>query len=205
MEIKIVATTGRAQGQAVEVRAAKFFIGRHDNCQLRPDIPGLAGIHALIEQRDDGLLPPRLRGRGRDRPQRPGPPRPRDRGLRRRPDPDRADGPDPLDQAEGGGQPRAMHLAPDGWPFLGGARAEPRSAPPRARRPRAPLPPAPSKSPEAPSSSPAWPRRSTIVGPACRRSPTPAPRSAPPAVCIPADRAQGPRLPRRSTTFWSSR
>jgi anti-anti-sigma factor len=52
MEIKIVATTGKAQGQAVEIRAAKFFIGRHDNCQLRPDIPGLAGIHALIEQRD---------------------------------------------------------------------------------------------------------------------------------------------------------
>ena len=48
MEIKIIATTGRAQGQAVEIRAAKFFIGRHDNCQLRPDIPGLSGIHALI-------------------------------------------------------------------------------------------------------------------------------------------------------------
>ena len=41
MEIKIIATTGRAQGQAVEIRAAKFFIGRHENCQLRPDIPGL--------------------------------------------------------------------------------------------------------------------------------------------------------------------
>jgi len=52
MEIKIVATTGRAQGQAIEIRAPKFFIGRHENCQLRPDITGLAGIHALIEQRD---------------------------------------------------------------------------------------------------------------------------------------------------------
>ncbi len=52
MEIKVVATTGRAQGQAVEIKAAKFFIGHHENCQLRPDIPGLAGIHALIEQRD---------------------------------------------------------------------------------------------------------------------------------------------------------
>ncbi len=52
MEIKIVATTGQAQGQSVEIRAAKFFIGRHDNCQLRPDIPDFAGIHALIEQRE---------------------------------------------------------------------------------------------------------------------------------------------------------
>jgi stage II sporulation protein AA (anti-sigma F factor antagonist) len=52
MEIKIIATTGRARGQAVEVRAAKYFIGRHDNCQLRPDFPELAGIHALIEHRE---------------------------------------------------------------------------------------------------------------------------------------------------------
>jgi anti-anti-sigma factor len=52
MEIKIIATTGRAQGQSVEIKASKFFIGRHDNCQLRPDIPGLSGIHALIEQRE---------------------------------------------------------------------------------------------------------------------------------------------------------
>ena len=52
MEIKIVATTGRAKGQAVEIRTAKFFIGRHENCQIRPDIPDLAGIHALIEQRE---------------------------------------------------------------------------------------------------------------------------------------------------------
>ena len=52
MEIKIVATTGRARGQAVVIRAAKFFIGRHENCQLRPDIEELAGIHALIEQRE---------------------------------------------------------------------------------------------------------------------------------------------------------
>ncbi len=51
MQIKIVATTGRALGEAVEIRAPKFYIGSHDNCQLRPDIGGLAGIHALIEQR----------------------------------------------------------------------------------------------------------------------------------------------------------
>ena len=55
MEFKLVATTGRARGQAVEIRASKFFIGRHSNCQLRPDIRGLAGIHALIEERESRL------------------------------------------------------------------------------------------------------------------------------------------------------
>jgi anti-anti-sigma factor len=55
MEIKIIASTGLAKGQAVEIRAVKFFIGRHDNCQIRPDLANLAGVHALIEQRDNGL------------------------------------------------------------------------------------------------------------------------------------------------------
>ena len=55
MEIKLIATTGRAKGQAVDIRNAKFFIGRHDNCQLKPDIQGLAGIHALIEERENRL------------------------------------------------------------------------------------------------------------------------------------------------------
>ncbi len=54
MQVKIVARTGRALGEAVEIRGSKFYIGSHDNCQLRPDLDGLAGIHALIEQR--GLL-----------------------------------------------------------------------------------------------------------------------------------------------------
>jgi anti-anti-sigma factor len=51
MEIKLIAQTGPCQGQAVEVRSEKFFIGRDPNCHLRPDIPNLAGIHAMIEQR----------------------------------------------------------------------------------------------------------------------------------------------------------
>src|SRR5689334_11939267 len=51
MDIKLVARTGRSQGQAVEVRAEKFFIGSSTSCQLRPEIPGLAGVHALVEQR----------------------------------------------------------------------------------------------------------------------------------------------------------
>ena len=53
-EIKLIASTGRASGQAVEIRSNKFFIGRHDNCQIRPDVQRLAGIHALIEHRDNG-------------------------------------------------------------------------------------------------------------------------------------------------------
>jgi anti-anti-sigma factor len=52
MELRIVAMTGKARGQAVQIRSPKFFIGSHENCQLRPDIKHLDGIHALIEQRD---------------------------------------------------------------------------------------------------------------------------------------------------------
>ncbi len=51
MQVKIIATTGRARGEAVEVPGPKFYIGSHDNCQLRPDLEGLADIHALIERR----------------------------------------------------------------------------------------------------------------------------------------------------------
>jgi anti-anti-sigma factor len=51
MEIKLIAQTGPCRDQAVEVRSEKFFIGRDPNCQLRPEIPDLAGVHALIEQR----------------------------------------------------------------------------------------------------------------------------------------------------------
>ncbi|HEV3166085.1 MAG TPA: STAS domain-containing protein [Isosphaeraceae bacterium] len=56
MEVRLVAQAGPAQGQAVDVRAAKFFIGSHANCQLRPAIPGLAGLHTLIEQREGRVL-----------------------------------------------------------------------------------------------------------------------------------------------------
>jgi anti-anti-sigma factor len=51
MDIKLVAQTGLSQGQAVAVKKEKFFIGSHCNCQLRPEIPGLAGVHALVEER----------------------------------------------------------------------------------------------------------------------------------------------------------
>ncbi|HEV3121472.1 MAG TPA: STAS domain-containing protein [Isosphaeraceae bacterium] len=52
MGIRLVAETGLAQGQALEVRVPKFFIGSHEKCHLRPNIPGLAGVHALVEERD---------------------------------------------------------------------------------------------------------------------------------------------------------
>jgi anti-anti-sigma factor len=55
MGIRLVAETGLAQGQALEVRVPKFFIGSHEKCHLRPNIPGLAGVHALVEDRD-GML-----------------------------------------------------------------------------------------------------------------------------------------------------
>jgi anti-anti-sigma factor len=56
MDVKLVAECGRSRGQAVDVKAAKFFIGNHANCQLRPEIPELAGIHALVEQREGRVL-----------------------------------------------------------------------------------------------------------------------------------------------------
>lgn len=118
MEIKIVATTGKARGQAVEIRAVKFFIGRHDNCQLRPNIPSLAGIHALIEQRDNHVY---LRDFGAE-----GGTGINDRVLHAREtevfDTDLVQiGPMVLTlsiKQKGTEQPLALHNAPDGWPFL---------------------------------------------------------------------------------------
>lgn len=55
MDVKLIAESGKAKGQAVAVRTPKFFIGSHANCQLRPAIPGLASIHALIEKRGEAV------------------------------------------------------------------------------------------------------------------------------------------------------
>ncbi len=130
MEIKIQATTGRAQGEAVQVRATKFFIGRHDNCQLKPDIPELAGIHALIEQRDGGL---HLRDFGAE-----GGTGINDRVLHaRETEVFSGDliqiGPMVLTLWTGpkGEGPRAHHSVPDGWPFFAGTAG---AEPPRPRR-----------------------------------------------------------------------
>jgi len=143
MEIKLIATTGRAQGQAVEIRTAKFFIGRHDNCQLRPDIPGLSGIHALIEQREMRLY---LRDFGGE-----GGTGINDRVLHaRETEVSNGDliqiGPMVLTLSvkAKGEDPRGMIHAPEGWPFLEGIAYEPQliseiEAPAIATRPE-PLP-----------------------------------------------------------------
>jgi predicted component of type VI protein secretion system len=52
MDVRLVAQTGCSRSQAVQVKAAKFFIGTHANCQLRPSIPNLGGVHSLVEVRD---------------------------------------------------------------------------------------------------------------------------------------------------------
>jgi anti-anti-sigma factor len=120
MEYKLIATTGRAKGQAVEIRAVKFFIGRHGNCQLRPDISDLAGIHALIEERESRLY---LRDFGAE-----GGTGLNDRVLHAKEmevfDGDLIQvGPMVLTlsvKMKGEGPRNALTHAPDGWPFLEG-------------------------------------------------------------------------------------
>ena len=129
MEFKIIATTGRAKDQAVEIRAAKFFIGRHENCQLRPDIEDLAGIHALIEQRESRLY---LRDFGAE-----GGTGLNDRVLRAREmevfDGDLIQiGPMVLTlsiKSKSEDRLHGLHHAPEGWPFLEGVSAPPVRAP----------------------------------------------------------------------------
>jgi anti-anti-sigma factor len=125
MEFKLIATTGRAKGQAVEIRAVKFFIGRHANCQLRPDIHDLAGIHALIEERESRLY---LRDFGAE-----GGTGINDRVLHAREievfDGDLIQvGPMVLAlsvKAKGEPSRHGLAHAPDGWPFLEGTDDEP--------------------------------------------------------------------------------
>jgi anti-anti-sigma factor len=153
MEIKIIATTGRAHGQSVEIKAAKFFIGRHENCQLRPDIPGLSGIHALIEQREMRLYLRDFGGQGGTGIN--------DRVLHaRETEIGNGDliqiGPMVLTVSvkEKAEEPRGMIHAPEGWPFLEGIAFEPgpdpepgpaiEAAPPKPRlephpKPRVPV------------------------------------------------------------------
>jgi len=141
MEFKLIATTGRASGQAVDIRAAKFFIGRHDNCQLRPDIKGMAGIHALIEERASRLY---LRDFGAE-----GGTGLNDRVLHAKEieifDGDLIQvGPMVLTlsmKAKGEGPRNALVRAPDGWPFLEGVEDESARTPPM-RVPDAPKIPA---------------------------------------------------------------
>jgi anti-anti-sigma factor len=153
MEFKLIATTGRSRGQAVDIRNAKFFIGRHANCQLRPDIIGLAGIHALIEERESRLY---LRDFGAE-----GGTGINDRVLHAKEmevfDGDLIQvGPMVLTlsiKSKGEGPRQGLIHAPDGWPFLEGNDDEPvrstSTMEPVASKPR----PAP-----APVSEPAPPR-----------------------------------------------
>lgn len=144
MEFKLIATTGRARGQAVEIRASKFFIGSHANCQLRPDIPDLAGIHALIEERENRLY---LRDFGAE-----GGTGLNDRVLHAREmevfDGDLIQvGPMVLTlsiKMKGEGGRAALFHAPDGWPFLEGQEeSAPAAMPPAASRPQPSPTPAP--------------------------------------------------------------
>jgi len=52
---RLTAKSGPCEGQYLEVRSEKFFIGSDPGCQLRPAVPGLAGIHAEIDH-VEGLM-----------------------------------------------------------------------------------------------------------------------------------------------------
>jgi anti-anti-sigma factor len=50
--IRLIVEVGRAKGQAIEVKGAKFVIGRDPRCQLRPSSELISRLHAVIEQRE---------------------------------------------------------------------------------------------------------------------------------------------------------
>jgi anti-anti-sigma factor len=183
MEIKIVATTGRAQGQAVEVRNAKFFIGRHDNCQIRPDIPGLSGIHALIEQREMRLY---LRDFGGE-----GGTGINDRVLHAREtevfDGDLIQiGPMVLTlsvKLKGEGPPAMIH-APDGWPFLEGIAYESESASAKVGAPEVPVP-RPRLEPQPVAGIPMKAAAAAVAAPTVQVPPSTAPAASMPTQARP--------------------
>jgi anti-anti-sigma factor len=49
--VRLVVDVGKAKGRVVEIRAAKFVIGRDERCQLRPNDEAVSRLHAVIEQR----------------------------------------------------------------------------------------------------------------------------------------------------------
>jgi anti-anti-sigma factor len=49
--VHLIVQDGHDKGQAVEVRAPRFAIGRDPSCQLRPNSPAVSRHHAVIEQR----------------------------------------------------------------------------------------------------------------------------------------------------------
>ncbi len=49
--VRLVVEVGKAKGRVVEIRAARFVIGRDERCQLRPNDEAVSRVHAVIEQR----------------------------------------------------------------------------------------------------------------------------------------------------------
>jgi anti-anti-sigma factor len=212
MDIKIIATTGRAQGSAVDIHAAKFFIGRHGNCQIRPDIPGLAGIHALIEQRDNHVF---LRDFGAE-----GGTGINDRVLHAREtevfDSDLIQiGPMVLTlwmKPKGQDSPESLHDAPDGWPYFSGVLDD-EAAPGLVRvdsvfsEPHRPKPIAPEPIRSEPSHAPRpTPRPAPVpvsvavsnVAAVVEKAPVPAPSPAPTRSPMPARPIVGRQHGRRA-------
>jgi pSer/pThr/pTyr-binding forkhead associated (FHA) protein len=55
MEVKLVVLGGSSAGQAIRVRGPKFFIGRAEDCQLRPNSDLVSRHHCAIMV-DEGLV-----------------------------------------------------------------------------------------------------------------------------------------------------
>lgn len=50
--VELVVDVGKARGQVVPVRTARFIIGRDRRCQLRPNSDTISRVHAVIDQRE---------------------------------------------------------------------------------------------------------------------------------------------------------
>ncbi len=55
MEVKLVITSGKSAGQVVPVTVQRFFIGRAEDCQLRPNTDLVSRHHCVITV-EDGLV-----------------------------------------------------------------------------------------------------------------------------------------------------
>jgi anti-anti-sigma factor len=161
MDVRLVAQTGCSRGQAVQVKVAKFIIGSDSKCQLRPSIPNLGGVHALVEIRDGQVF---ARDFGAE-----GGTAINDRLLRTKEievfDGDRLQiGPMVLSFAispKPAGEP-ALAAAPKGWPFENGDLKPNLKATPTAE---AAQPPEPRKAAPSPSDAPAPARKAVAQRP----------------------------------------
>lgn len=52
LQVRLIVTSGRAQGQGIDVPGPRFVIGRAPECHLRPNNPMISRVHAVIEQRE---------------------------------------------------------------------------------------------------------------------------------------------------------